>query len=117
MNKIIRHINKLPKPESPINFRPIRTKKFEWYYNFLFVLFLLFGVNVFMNPKIFRIGLMIKLVWIMVLGNVFYTQQLNLAESFILYGFLFTYLFHFYDIFMIFFFAIFVPNGNRLLEE
>ena len=117
MRKIIRHINKLPSPQSPINFRPVTVKKFEWYYNCLFVVFLIFGINVFMNPKIFRIGLMIKLIWIMILGHIFYTHQLNLAESFILYGFLFTYLFHFYDIFMIFFFAIFVPNGNRLLEE
>lgn len=116
MNKIIK--NKLPKKSNNItapNFR--RTEKFEWYYNFLFIMFLFFGINVYMNPKIFRIGLMIKIVWLMIIAKFFYNQPHSFTETFLIYAFAFTYLFHFYDIFMIFFFALFVPKGNRLLEE
>jgi hypothetical protein len=118
MNKIIKHINKLPKTKI-LNLRPPAVqKKFEWYYNALFIMFLLFGINVFMNQKVFRIGLMIKIIWIMVILNLTHLYGgTNFSELFIVYGFLFCYIFHFIDIFMIFFFAIFVPNGNRLLEE
>lgn len=122
MKKITDVIKKIPKPYNKDAFgRRIDTynqkKHINWYFYLLFYIFYVFGMNVFFTKNTFFVSLVVKLCWIIVLISNLHATTFTFAEGFIFYAIMMTYIFHFFDIFLLLFFAIFIPNGHKLLEE
>ena len=122
MKQITNFIKKIPKPysNSTIGLQHMvhrEHRKIAWQYYVVFSIFYVFGFNVFFTKNLFVISLLIKFFWIGVLLVNLHQTVFSFAEGFIFYAICFTYVFHFFDIFLLFFFAIFIPNGQKLLEE
>lgn len=119
MKQITNFIRKIPKPYQHNIHQPHRIvrKNVSWQYYIIFCIFYLFGMNVFFTKNLFVMSLLIKLAWIIFLIVTLNQTIFTFAEGFIFYTICMTYVFHFFDIFLLFFFVIFIPNGQRLLEE
>lgn len=128
MRRITDFIKKVPVPyhhkrsgfvysTDPYHFENRKKKSIAWYFYILFMGFYCAGINVFFTKNLFFLSLLIKLFWINILIINLYTTTFSFAEGFIFFTICGMYLLHFFDIFLLFFFAIFIPNGHKLFNE
>lgn len=125
MKQLSNFVRKIPKPydtddtnqEIRMLFLNRPKAKIAWYYYIIFAIFYCFGINVVFSSRNFIISLGIKVTWLIYLIGSLNMTTYSFAEGFIFYTICASYLLHFFDIFCLFFFAIFLPNGHVLLKE
>lgn len=126
MKRITDFVKKVPTPyyhkrvyytDPHQQFGARKKKSIAWYFYILFMTFYCAGINVFFTKNLFFLSLLIKLFWVNILIIQLYTTTFSFAEGFIFFTICGMYFLHFFDIFLLFFFAIFIPNGHKLFNE
>jgi hypothetical protein len=119
MKKITEIIKKLPKPYSVTTLHRYSREKttIAWYYHAFFYILYVAGINVIISKHRFFTAFTIKLTWLCVILMQLHSAPISFVEGFIAYVIMLCYLFHFFDIFMLFTCAMFIPNGHILIED
>jgi hypothetical protein len=120
MKRITDIVKHMPKPyDNPFRRHNVtgNKKPLPWYIMAIFYLFYLIGINIIISKNKFFLALTIKLSWVCLLIMQLAVEQISFATGFIAYVIIFSYILHFFDIFLLFACALFLPEGHRLIED
>lgn len=113
MMQLSNFIKKIPSPITTQNPK----QHISWHYTLIFLIFYIFGINVFFTKNMFMLSLLIKILWLTILIIQLFKEPFTFVDGFIFFSICGAYLLHFFDIFLLICFAIFLPDGDRLLNE